>query len=64
MEQEESMTAEAHEIRDALVAMILEASEFGNENLHTSRAIGRQEGIIFYEDINTYVSSGAEWWCG
>ena len=57
MEQEESMTAKAHEIRDALVAMILEAIEFGNENLHASRAIRRQEGIIFYEDISTYVSN-------
>ena len=37
--------------------MILEANEFGNENLHTSRAIERQEGIIFYGDINTYVSN-------
>jgi hypothetical protein len=55
MEQEENRMAEAHEIKDALVAMIIEANEFGNENLRTSRAIERQEGIIFYEDISTYV---------
>ena len=51
------MMVEAHEIRNALVAMILEANEFGIENLHASRAIRRQEGIIFYEDIRTYVSN-------
>ena len=57
MEQEENMMAEAPEINDALATMILEASEFGNEKLHTSRAIERQEGIIFYEDISTDVSN-------
>jgi hypothetical protein len=55
MEQEENMMAEAHEIKDALTTMIIEANEFGNENLHMSRAVERQEGLIFYEDISTYV---------
>ena len=57
MEPEENMMVEAQEIKDTLVTMILEANEFGNENLHTSRAMERQEGIIFYEDISTYVSN-------
>ena len=58
MEQEENRMAEAQEIKDALVAMIIEANEFGNENLHTSRAISaiKRKGTIFYEDISTYVS--------